>query len=709
MLKKAMSIIIAIVILICSLSAFSLSANAATSYANQLRNKGFSDSYVTKLVELHKKYPNWRFEPFKTNLNWVDAVAGERSYHSKQIVQKSSSFNSGYYCNCESCIKYANSYERPASATAVKYYMDPRNWLDEKYIFQFESNEYNSNQTIAGIESIISTTWMSNAYITYKDSKGVTQTYLNSKGNKVKYSSAIMQAARNSKLSAYYLASKIVQEVGGARNTAGGVCGTYSGYEGIYNYYNIGAYTGARDGLKWASNGDYKTNTTSNLRAKPTTSSSVVVKVNSGTILQYESSTAKQADGYVWYKVKVKVNSKTYEGYIRSDLVTIPTYNRPWTNPYLSIYNGAQYIANNFKYQFTGYLQKFNVNSASGSLYSHEYMTTVHAAANESYITYRAYSNANVLKDEKVFYIPVYKNMTKSACPAPTPSDNDNQTSQPAPEPVSTAVTGLKITGRTIDTLSYSWNKVDGATQYYVHITNNTRGTVFSKTVETNSATLKNLSTANQYTVKVKAYKKSWGDYSTSLTNKTRPDKGTGLKVVATFPTKVDLSWSKIYNADGYIIYKQNSDGKFKRYKVVKGGNTTSTRVKGLAGGNKYRFKVAAYVDNEKAGKWSGYVTARTNPRQVTGVKLYPTASTIKVNWSKVEGSADGYLVSFARDESFKDEIATRTVVGQSSLTYTGKNLTKGRSYYVRVRSYKTIDKKIYYGKWSSVKKATCQ
>lgn len=53
-------------------------------------------------------------------------------------------------------------------------------------------------------------------------------------------------------MSAYYLASKIVQEVGSTKATTGGASGNRAPFIGIYNYYNIGAYSGAMDGLEWA-------------------------------------------------------------------------------------------------------------------------------------------------------------------------------------------------------------------------------------------------------------------------------------------------------------------------------------------------------------------------------------------------------------------------------------------------------------------------
>lgn len=727
-MKRFLSLLMSVVVLCVSLSAFSFSSYGATSYETQLKNAGFPDSYVSSLVTLHKKYPNWQFEPFKTGLKWSDAVAGERSYHSKQLIQKQSSLNIGYYCPCEKCYKNGayviqeGSSWVSASEPTVKYYLDPRNWLDEKNIFQFESTAYYDNQNITGIESIISSTWMKDAYITYKDAKGVTQTYKNEKGNKVKYSTAILDAAKNSKMSAYYLASKIVQEVGGAKNTAGGASGTYKGYEGIYNYYNIRANTGVADGLEWASVSSYETSKNCNLRSKPTTSSQSYIVVPSNTAVEVVSKTEKQADGYVWYNVNVTVSDKKYTGYIRSDLITPPTYNRPWTNPYLTIYNGATYIAKGYStYQFTGYLQKFNVNKNSSNLYNHEYMANVQAASAEGRKTYTSYSSSGTLSSAKVFYIPVFDNMPTKASPAPTENmvtfpTTTKPSSTTTTKPSSTTnqktysdVTGIKLTDCTDVNLTYTWNKVDGASQYYLFITNVERGTHFSKVVTTNSATINNLTIANQYSVKIKAGDgKYWGEFSPEVTHKTLPEKASGLKISDVRATTATLNWTKKNNADGYIIYKRKN-GNYIKYMVVKGGNVTTAKVTGLYGGNEYRFKIAAYVNDEMAGEQSGYVTAKTKPQQVTGLTLTPTKSTIKATWKKVSGLADGYQISFARDKAFNDKIATKKLTGQKNLTYTGKNFTKGKSYYVRVRAYKKIGTKTYYGTWSLVKKATCK
>ena len=378
----------------------------ADDYESQLRQAGFTSKYIPALKVLHEKYPNWQFEAVQINLSLDDAVSQERKSHKQQLIQNISQNNGkGYYCDCSKCYvngKYVVQEGKTwvsASETAVRYYMNPVNFLDDRYIYQFETTDYEDYQTATGVEEILKGTWMHNSYI-------------DGYSPRTKYSAAIMTAAQESGVSAYYLAAKIVQEVGGSAPTATGASGKNSTYPGIYNYYNIGAESGGLDGLKWASQKPPANNivNTDNarLRDKPTTSgSSTVTRLPYGTAVTILDTVKGTHDGFMWYYVSVN----GYKGYIRSDLVG-NIYNRPWTNPYSSIVNGAKWIANNFtETQNTGYFQKFNVHPASADRFSHEYMANVQAAASESGLKYKAYSNGDVLSQPMKFIIPVYTNI----------------------------------------------------------------------------------------------------------------------------------------------------------------------------------------------------------------------------------------------------------------------------------------------------------
>lgn len=541
--KKILSLMLCIILCLGIIPAGSLNAEAAD-YASELRIAGFTEEYIGPLVALHNKYPNWTFQALNTGLTLDEAVKNERTPHSQQNIQKTSSnAANGFYCNCSSC--YVNGEYKitegkswvAASEKAVKYYLNPLNFLDEKYIFQFESTAYNSAHNQSGVEAIIKGSWMANSNIQYYDRNQKKTVWYSPS---TLYSKAIMDAASGSGMSAYYLASKIMQEVGGSKPTAGGASGTYSGYEGIYNYYNIGAYTGAKDGLVWASytpSGSDATNCNCYVRQKPTVNSTALVLLQKGTKVTYKGATQKQSDGYVWYSISVNYNGKTYNGYIRSDLVDrggTDKYNRPWTNPYLSIVNGAKWIANNYtKTQSTGYLQKFNVNPASTNRFEHEYMANVQGAASEAAIQYNAYKKANILSAPKTFLIPVYAG---ASGPPIDVSDVDDSS--------------IKIDRITDETATISWKAADKAHGYEIRLLSSPTGnwqTVGRTT--SNSYTLSGLTHSHNYSIQIRGYAKSGSAYYYSE-NWTHSH---GLRTISDTLKFTDLDNYSIYR--WYVLY----------------------------------------------------------------------------------------------------------------------------------------------------------
>ncbi len=433
--------------------------------------KGFPISYAEPLAKLQEKYPNWNFEPMITGLDWQTAVNNERQYgqqnvpHTQQLIEKN--VQASFICSCSVC--YGKTFEGggwvSASEEAVKYYMDPRNFLTEKYIFQFESTFYDERQTVEGVEAILKGTWMYYSKISYLDGWGNTVIYTDANGYQPTYSEMIMGAAEDSGMGAYYLASKIVQEVGASSSQyAGGASGTNYPYYGIYNYYNIGANTGVADGLNWA-NGYMSTSRTVNLYAQPNISSNIVVSIPQKSKLYY-----LYTDGD-FYGVRIYVNGTEYQGYVHKDNVSVSTtYNRPWTNPAVSIYNGAMWIKDGFEKQFTGYLQKFNVNPESSNIHGHEYMANVRAAASEALKTYKAYADMDNLGEARTFYIPVFYNM---------PGENVS-----ADEVFVTQKPSLYLSSTTGTSVTMGWSSVSGSEGYEVYSVQNGYYTLLYNTAD---------------------------------------------------------------------------------------------------------------------------------------------------------------------------------------------------------------------------------
>ncbi len=220
-----------------------------TDFETKLANEGFPESYKVMLRDLHAKYPSWEFKAVYTGLDWSQVVAGEinSSSSAKNLVQGTSSLPRyswrstlvGYNYKNDTWTPFDGSTWYAASDELVSYYLDPRTYMYENYIFVFESLSYvEGMQTEAGVEAILSGTFMSNTVPS---------------GETLTYAQLILEAARTSGVSPYHIASRIKQEMG----ASGNVCafGNSETYPGIYNFYNIGAYDGndaATKGLAWA-------------------------------------------------------------------------------------------------------------------------------------------------------------------------------------------------------------------------------------------------------------------------------------------------------------------------------------------------------------------------------------------------------------------------------------------------------------------------
>lgn len=212
-----------------------------TAFETKLSQAGFPDSYKPYLRALHSKHPNWTFEALQTNENFGDALTYENGASAIQ------GGNQYYLIENGNPIQAGNDkgWYIPNRET-LAYYMDPRNFLNEEYIFQFESLRYNASHTESMIQSIIKGSFMDGISILDTQS----------------YASIFIEAGKTSGVSAVYLAALALQESGmggGAATT--GKSFEYKGinYSGLYNYYNLGASSGAetpyKAGLVFASGG----------------------------------------------------------------------------------------------------------------------------------------------------------------------------------------------------------------------------------------------------------------------------------------------------------------------------------------------------------------------------------------------------------------------------------------------------------------------
>lgn len=410
--QKIIKKILIVLIIVAILCLFVIPMNkvyAASTYTQTLKSgiESFPNEYKAVLEQIQKLHPNWTFEAYYTGLSWDTLTLNETATHGRNRVIKSA--DAAWRCSCGNV---ASGYAC-ASKGIIKYYLDPRNFLNEVNIFQFLEISYNEKiHTIDGIKSAVKGTFLDNT-VTYKvfemkevpveepevteedtttdTTENVTSdnivdntltieqtttensneeqakiTTTEEKQEKVKtelkeveveytkhYAEIILEAAKQSNMSPYSIVTKIIQEVGTKGSSS--VSGTYEGYKGYYNFYNLGAYDSGNaivNGLKYARD-------------------------------------------------------------------------KQWNNQYVAIIEGAKEIANSYTNagQNTAYFYKWDVvgtkilgsgetQKVSGSnMFWHQYMTNVQDPTSQSKSLYNTYAKNNVLDKALNFIIPIYENM----------------------------------------------------------------------------------------------------------------------------------------------------------------------------------------------------------------------------------------------------------------------------------------------------------
>ena len=112
-------------------------------YTKYLMSLGFPEDYTPYLNKLHSMHPNWTFKPVKTNYYWDTVVTKEDD--NVALIN----YANDLYRVDNIGLDGANWYR--AKKEVVAFYLDPRNFLTEKFVFMFESLKYNYG---SGKESI---------------------------------------------------------------------------------------------------------------------------------------------------------------------------------------------------------------------------------------------------------------------------------------------------------------------------------------------------------------------------------------------------------------------------------------------------------------------------------------------------------------------------------------------------------------------------
>ena len=323
--------------------------------------QGFPESYKPYLRTLHAKYPNWNFRAARTGLSWNDVLEREGKLD-KSLVSSSapSSWKSqaagAYDPQTGKYTSFDSGGWAAASEKIIAYYLDPRNFINQIGIFQFLTHTYDAEtQTSAGLAAVVSGTFLDAAF---------------PETGFATYADALMEAGRTATVNPYVLASMILVEQG-TSGTGKCISGTVSGYEGYYNYYNIGAYK--------------------------TASMSAVTRG-------------------LWYASRSG------------------SYQRPWDGHFASLLGGALFYSENYVKQNknTLYFKKWNVMNGLEDVGEGQYMTNVQGAESEAAALRKGY--LSLLDSPMIFEIPIYSGMPDAACRKPSGNNTSSQPELPKEE-----------------------------------------------------------------------------------------------------------------------------------------------------------------------------------------------------------------------------------------------------------------------------------
>lgn len=182
--------------------------------------------------------------------------------------------------------------------------------------------------------------------------------------------------------------------------------------------------------------------------------------------------------------------------------------------------------------------------------------------------------------------------------------------------------------------------------------------------------------------------------------------KPSGFKCTVRTTSSEKVAWNKVAGVTGYQVQCSDGGTKWAQNKVTSGNSAVFS---GLTAGGKYKFRVRAYKKIDGVNyfsAWSPTLNSCAKPATVTlkGVSS-PKHTQIKTTWAKAGGVVSGYQIYYGKNASFTLLAAKKNVSGKSTTSYTGKNFTKGRTYYVKVRTYTVFNGVTYYGAWSATKK----
>ena len=184
---------------------------------------------------------------------------------------------------------------------------------------------------------------------------------------------------------------------------------------------------------------------------------------------------------------------------------------------------------------------------------------------------------------------------------------------------------------------------------------------------------------------------------TTTVTVKVVPAATSSLKA-KNLATGIKITWKKVTGATGYKVYRGSTLVKT----IASGSTVTYTDKAANTNGTKYVFKVVAKAGTGDSTLSKSVTTYRVSRPAISSL-TNSAAGKMTVKWAK-NAKATGYEIMYSTSKSFASGNKTVKITSKATVSKVIGSLTKGKTYYVKIRTYKTVSGTKYYSAWSAVK-----
>lgn len=350
----------------------------------ELIRRGFPAVYAERLAPLQYDHPAWRFRILLVeDMDFSDIVTKEQNPGWNLVAfANPTSHYAPYYAPDAKAYDSGAWYQ--ASKEAIAYFLDPRNFLNERDIFMFETLEYDAaSQTPEAVERTLENTFMSGRKVD---------------GGERTFAELLTATGRKLGVSPVFLAGRLASEQGNGSVQTFGTIG-----DALTQYYtNETGKVG--NAVIWGKRFTRTNEATTKAMAR-----------GRDAYNGFYNFFNFRAYGLGLFEIK-------YNAWVEATCdETRQKYLGPWDTQAKAIEGGAMKIKERYidTHRHTRYLQKFSVLPAAGAFRWKQYMQNIAAPLTESRNTFKAYDAADTLYAPYRFLIPIYQNMPASPSPDP--------------------------------------------------------------------------------------------------------------------------------------------------------------------------------------------------------------------------------------------------------------------------------------------------